>query len=643
MGKPVIPVAYQFTAAQITAGDANNLPKGTSIIVIDINGQPTDVKTAQGGGQAPIEAAGLKNNLGATAAPISSNDSTQGYAVGSRWIDTTNNESYVCTKATNPASWSQTTVGVISEVAGLQAALDLKAPLASPTFTGTVTGVTKTMVGLGSVDNTSDASKPVSTAQQTALDGKSATTHNHDTAYTAIAHGTNVSNPHNVTATQVGLGNASNTSDANKPVSTAQQTALDLKVDKVTGKGLSTNDYTTAEQSKLSGIATGATANATDAQLRDRSTHTGSQAQSTITNLTTDLAAKQATLVSGTNIKTVNGASVVGAGNVSVAADLPGGSATTAYDDGLDAGNAVIDRVAVAGQTILKYETVGSSTFKVPTGVTSIDYLIVAGGGGGGKSIGAGGGAGGLLTATGYTVTPGATLSVSVGAGGAGATTTTAAGVNGTNSIFGAITPANGGGGGTGQSVGFPGGPGGSAGGSGGGGARNNTTGGAATPSGQGFAGGSGSDAANAYGAGGGGGAGGAGNPGSGTVGGSGGIGASSSITGTPTFYAGGGGGGVNAGTSGLGGSGIGGDAGTGGFPGGNGAAKTGSGGGGSESTANAGSGGSGIVIVRFTTQTRSYQALTGYANDSAAATGGILVGQFYRNSTSGATTQRAV
>ncbi len=44
--------------------------------------------------------------------------------------------------------------------------------LASPTFTGTVSGITKTMVGLGNVDNTSDANKPVSTAQQTALDLK---------------------------------------------------------------------------------------------------------------------------------------------------------------------------------------------------------------------------------------------------------------------------------------------------------------------------------------------------------------------------------------------------------------------------------------------------------------------------------------
>ena len=51
----------------------------------------------------------------------------------------------------------------------------LKAPIASPTFTGTVSGITKSMVGLTNVDNTSDASKPISTATQTALDLKLST------------------------------------------------------------------------------------------------------------------------------------------------------------------------------------------------------------------------------------------------------------------------------------------------------------------------------------------------------------------------------------------------------------------------------------------------------------------------------------
>ena len=48
-------------------------------------------------------------------------------------------------------------------------ALAAKAPLASPTFTGTVGGITKAMVNLANVDNTSDVNKPVSSATQTAL------------------------------------------------------------------------------------------------------------------------------------------------------------------------------------------------------------------------------------------------------------------------------------------------------------------------------------------------------------------------------------------------------------------------------------------------------------------------------------------
>ena len=53
-----------------------------------------------------------------------------------------------------------------------QTALDLKSNIASPTFTGTVGGITKAMVGLSNVDNTTDAGKPVSTATQSALDLK---------------------------------------------------------------------------------------------------------------------------------------------------------------------------------------------------------------------------------------------------------------------------------------------------------------------------------------------------------------------------------------------------------------------------------------------------------------------------------------
>mgnify|MGYP000935759978 CR=1 FL=1 len=54
----------------------------------------------------------------------------------------------------------------------LDVEIDTKAPINNPTFTGTVGGISKSMVGLGDVDNTSDANKPISSATQTALNGK---------------------------------------------------------------------------------------------------------------------------------------------------------------------------------------------------------------------------------------------------------------------------------------------------------------------------------------------------------------------------------------------------------------------------------------------------------------------------------------
>jgi hypothetical protein len=100
-----------------------------------------------------------------------------------------------------------------------QTALNLKAPLASPAFTGTPTGITKTHVGLANVDNTADTAKPVSTAQQTALDLKA-----------PLASPAFTGTPTGITKTHVGLGNVDNTADSAKPVSTAQQTALDARM-----------------------------------------------------------------------------------------------------------------------------------------------------------------------------------------------------------------------------------------------------------------------------------------------------------------------------------------------------------------------------------------------------------------------------
>lgn len=104
---------------------------------------------------------------------------------------------------------------------GADAAGSAAAALASAnSYTDTqIAGLDKSSVGLSNVDNTSDANKPVSTAQAAAIAVVQSDINTHEA---------NTSNPHSVTAAQVGLGNADNTSDADKPVSTAQATAIAL-------------------------------------------------------------------------------------------------------------------------------------------------------------------------------------------------------------------------------------------------------------------------------------------------------------------------------------------------------------------------------------------------------------------------------
>lgn len=83
----------------------------------------------------------------------------------------------------------------------------------------------------------------------------------------------------------IGLGNVDNTSDADKPASNAVVTALGGKVDKVTGKQLSDENFTLTEKNKLGTIAPNATSNSSDATLLNRANHTGTQLANTISDL----------------------------------------------------------------------------------------------------------------------------------------------------------------------------------------------------------------------------------------------------------------------------------------------------------------------------------------------------------------------
>jgi hypothetical protein len=246
----------------------------------------------------------------------------------------------------------------------------------------------------------------------------------------------------------------------------------------------------------------------------------------------------------------------------------------------------------------------------------TVRYLIVAGGGGGGSGFdGGGGGAGGLLTsiaATPLPLTPNVIYTIEVGVGGT-RTADSPGGNGGDSSINGSditLISADGGGGGGGNTGG---GSAGAAGGSGGGaGYGSSTTNFGAGTSGQGNNGGYGALNPGLYAAGGGGGGASAvGGNATITVSGNGGNGLQNNITGTNLYYAGGGGGGRDTRSSsypnngGGGGDGGGGSADPNGGTGDNGNNGVGGGGAGAGVPASViiqlgGTGGSGVVILRY-------------------------------------------
>ena len=68
---------------------------------------------------------------------------------------------------------SGATILLSTQINNMVNSIDAKANSLNPTFSGTVSGITKSMVGLGNVENTTDLSKVISTATQNALNLKS--------------------------------------------------------------------------------------------------------------------------------------------------------------------------------------------------------------------------------------------------------------------------------------------------------------------------------------------------------------------------------------------------------------------------------------------------------------------------------------
>lgn len=312
------------------------------------------------------------------------------------------------------------------------AALNLKANIASPTFTGTVGGIDKSMVGLGNVDNTSDANKPVSTATQTALNLKqnsigftpenaankgvaggyasldgaglvpstqlpsyvddvleyanlagfpmsgetgkiyvdistNKTYRWSGTVYVYITSGAvdSVAGKTGVVTlvkSDVGLGNVDNTSDADKPVSTATQTALNLKAN--------------LASPALTGIPTAPTA--------DASTNTTQIATTAYVKAQGYTTSSGVTSVSGT-APVVSSGGATPAISMAAATTSVNGYMTSAYAtklDGIAAGaqvnvNTNLGQGAITTTTIPLTSSTGTGT-TLPAATTSLAGLMTS-------------------------------------------------------------------------------------------------------------------------------------------------------------------------------------------------------------------------------------------------------------------------
>lgn len=259
----------------------------------------------------------------------------------------------------------------------------------SPTIT-TPTGIVKGDVGLGNVDNTSDANKPVSTATQTALDGKQPL----DADLTAIAA---------LSSTGIARRTGTNTWSAGTAVANSElATAADGTIkSNISGSSAAPSDNTiSAVLDKLFGTTQGSVI------------YRGASAWAALTPGT-----------SGQFLKTL-GAAANPAWDT-----IPGGGDLLSTNNLSDVASAATSRANLGVSDTLPTTqrfTSGSGTYTTPAGVRWIRVKLI-GGGGGGQGSGTSAGNGG----TGGTTSFGSTIAVGNGGTG-GSFASTVAGVGGT-------------------------------------------------------------------------------------------------------------------------------------------------------------------------------------------------------------------
>lgn len=248
---------HSVTKAQVGLGNCDNTSDADKPIstatqtALDTKATPADITSAISTHNSAADAHSniitpITNDISIINGKIPSQASTTNQLADKNFVNSS--------VATNTANF----IGTFNSVADLEA------------YTGTVTNNDYAFViDIDSVGNTiynrykyTTATTPASwqfeyalnnssfTSDQWAAINSGATTTNigqiATNTTTISGHIADKNNPHEVTKTQVGLGNVDNTSDLNKPISTATQTALNLKADKATtlaGYGI-TDAYT---------------------------------------------------------------------------------------------------------------------------------------------------------------------------------------------------------------------------------------------------------------------------------------------------------------------------------------------------------------------------------------------------------------
>jgi len=230
---------------------------------------------------------------------------------------------------------------------------------------------------------------------------------------------------------------------------------FDIKIENASGLSITSADALTVQGTLTATTSAGSLGTVYDAGRTSLSYNLSVADSSSETDVTFAYAVTSGSVPAGLSLNTSTGA-LTGTANAAGSDTTSNFTVTATGTDSSDSSYsetlATAYSLTVAAPVITSYTSTGSGTFSVPTGLTTVDVLVVAGGGAGGKfsstGYGAGGGgAGGLVYRPAFPVTPAGSISYTVGAGGNNSYGHNQANPQnkGQDSVFGTLTSKGGG------------------------------------------------------------------------------------------------------------------------------------------------------------------------------------------------------